>query len=118
MNDLKRRSLELKDETIKIDFPEQLTKLKKGERISTQGLVRFMTRLEKMPPVPDEFVIRNKNGVIETLKEIKEGIVVRSIYEVMGNSLQNFNQISYNKIKPHSRYYREMFWEFQKDKGF
>ncbi len=115
MNFLRLWGLKSKKELIRIDFPEQLTQLRRGERISTGGLVGFMTRSEIIPSLPDEFVIRNKNGVIETLKELKADVVVRSIYEVRENSLQNFNQIFYNKIKPNSGYYRKMFEEFRKD---
>ncbi len=97
-----------------IDSPNQLTFLKEGERISTNGLVKSMTHSEKMPSLPNEFVIRNKNNIIETIKETNEGIITRSIYQVKGNSLQNFNQILYNKIKPLSKYYREIYEGFQK----
>jgi len=96
-----------------IDLPEQLVFLKKGERISIEGLVKFSTRTETKPSLPDEFVIKNKEGAIETLKEMSHENIARSIYEVEENVIKNFNIILYNKIKPLYSYYRAMLDDFR-----
>ena len=104
-----------KSRAIEINCPEQLASLKKGERISTEGLVKSMTRSNTKPSLPDEFVIKNNGeGIIETLKESIEGSVARSIYEISGNYIRNFNVIVYNATKPLAKDYKIMLNSFKK----